>query len=96
MADEFEEAGLNIKIVGINQDIGASGISRLTDSMDLPVVQDTAERGVWSDWGAEWRDVFLVNEENVHVGTYNLRSHDLGSDDDYNELKTMFEDMVAD
>ena len=87
MADEFEAAGLNIKILGINQDIGASGIVSLTDSMDLPVVQDTAELGVWSDWGAAWRDVFLVNEDNVHVGTYNLVTHDLRTDDDYNELQ---------
>ena len=96
MQDEFDAAGIDITIRAINKISAESGISSLTLDMDLPVVQDTTERAVWADWGGEWRDVFLLNEANEHVGTYNLRDHDIRDAADYAELKGMFEDLVVD
>ena len=96
MQDEFDAAGIDIEIRAINKISAESGISSLSSDMDLPIVQDTSDRAIWADWGGEWRDVFLVNEANEHVGTYNLRDHDIRGADDYAELKGMFEDLVDD
>ena len=96
MQEEFDAAGLNIEIRAINKIAAESGILSLSSAMDLPVVQDTDERGVWSAWDAEWRDVYLLNAANEHVGTYNLREHDIRDDEDYAELKGMLEALVED
>ena len=95
MADEFAAAGLDIRLAGINKIPSASGIGSFTESMDLPVVQDSSELEIWDTWGADWRDVYLVNRDNVHVATYNLMTHDLRDAEDYAELKGMFEDLAA-
>lgn len=95
MADEFAAAGLDVQLLGINKIPSESGIGSFTDSMDLPVVQDSSDLELWSAWDAEWRDVYLVNRDNVHVATFNLVTHDLREASDYAELKGMFEDLAA-
>jgi hypothetical protein len=95
MADELAEAGVDVQLLSINKISAETGVSSFTDSMDLPMVQDTTTLGVWTDWGAAWRDVHLVDRDNVHVGTYNLSTYNLGDPENYAELKGMFEDLAA-
>ncbi len=53
----------------------------------LPLLQDTASQNVWGRWTATWRDVMILNPENIHVDTYNLSDHDLANPAFYAELK---------
>ena len=96
MQAALDELGLGIKLLSINKAAAESGVSAFTDSHALPMVQDTTELGIWDSWGAEWRDVYIVDEDNVHIGTYNLTSFSLSSDTNYEELKNMFIEAASD
>jgi hypothetical protein len=94
MQVELDALGVDVKIQSINQIAAESGTDSLTEDMNLPMVQDTEAADVWTDWEAAWRDVYLVDTDNLHIGTYNLTEHDLGDPDNYETLKAMFVDAA--
>ncbi len=96
MQSELEALGLDIQILSINKSGAESGVSSFTSDHALPMVQDTTELGVWDAWDATWRDVYLVDEDNVHIGTVNLTGHSLGTTEHYDELKNMFIEAASD
>jgi len=53
----------------------------------LPLLQDTSAQNVWGSWSATWRDLMILDVNNIHVDTYNLTSHDLANPTFYAELK---------
>jgi hypothetical protein len=53
----------------------------------LPLLQDRSEQNVWGRWAATWRDVMILNPDNIHVDTDNLTSHDLANPAFYADLK---------
>ena len=64
-----------------NDDIVAEG--------DLALLQDDATAAVWSSWGASWRDVIIVDADNVPVYTYNLTTYSLSDPANYAQLKAI-------
>ena len=55
---------------------------------NIPLLQDTFDDHVQSQWQAAWRDVVILDESNVPVDVYNLdRPNDLRIDAKYQELK---------
>ncbi len=96
MQAELDELGLGIKLLSINKADAESGVSAFTESHALPMVQDTSELGVWDAWGAVWRDVYIVDEDNVHIATYNLTSHSLATEENFEALKNMFIETATD
>ena len=82
-----ENSKTKIRILGIDAVGFESSISIMTKGRTLPLLQDTPTENVWDDWGATWRDVVMLNPDNIHVDTYNLTSHDLANPDNYRELK---------
>jgi hypothetical protein len=96
MAAELAEMGVELQLASINKIDAESGISSLTADMNLPVVQDTDELGVWAEWDVVWRDVVLVDADNRYVATYNLTEHNLSDADNYETLKGMFVDLATD
>ena len=96
MQAELDAMGLDVQILSINKVAAEAGVSSFTSDHALPMVQDTDELGVWDEWDATWRDVYIVNEDNVHIGTVNLTGFSLSSDTNYEEVKNMFIEAASD
>ena len=94
MQSELDALGFDIKLLSINKIAAESGTGAFSADMNLPMVQDTEPLGVWSDWGAIWRDVYLVDADNRHISTYNLTEHNLSESENYEALKAMFIEMA--
>ena len=85
----IEEPGLAIQLLAINEDGFDSGLDTMSDEGDLPLLQDTDEASVWDDWDVTFRDVVILNSANEQVAVFNLTTHSLGVEDNYNELKAL-------
>lgn len=78
-----------IRIVGNNQ-IGAEGSNpTIVAGRDIPWTQDTAAQHVWTQWRVVYRDVIILDTDNVPVGVFNLTSHDLANPVHYATMKEM-------
>jgi len=82
-------------ILGVN-DIGfESGNEDITDGRDLPWLQATTDEDVWQDWGVTYRDVWVLDAENVPVGVFNVTGNSLADAANYDALKQLFLDAAA-
>jgi hypothetical protein len=92
MQKEIEAANPNtrIRILGVNLsaaddplDIEAACLGR-----DIPLLQDTFAEHVQVLWNMVWRDVVILDENNVEVDRYNLDPpNDLRIATKFDELK---------
>ena len=89
MQEELDSLGYDIELLAINKTGSSSGTMYFSDEMDLPMVQDADDFGVWDAWGAIWRDVYIVDQDNMHVGTFNLTGHSLAEEENYSTLFDM-------
>lgn len=80
-----------VSILGINAIGEESGNETIGDAAALPWLQDTTEQGVWDSWQAEWRDVIVLDHDNVVVGSMNLTTESL--DDEAN--RQTLRDLLA-
>ena len=83
---------LGVEIVGINLAGRDSGNTSITAGVDLPWLQDEdsdadGNSDVWNDWGAQLRDVMIVDDQNRLVETINLTLNDLAETSNYDSLK---------
>jgi hypothetical protein len=62
----------------------------MSNGGDLPLLQDTVSQDVWSDWAAEWRDLFIVDADNHAIGVFNLTTYDLANSANYQATKRIF------
>ena len=85
---------LDIEIFAINMIGTSSGASIFTSALNLPMVQDDSSLGIWSDWGAQWRDVYILNENNELVLVYNLTQYSLFNSSNYDTLMQHFIDTA--
>ena len=83
---------LDIQILGINGVGQESGNTWVTSERDIPWLQDVNTNGsdVWSNWGIAYRDVAIVDHDNVMVGSFNLTTYNLGNPVNYNALAELF------
>ena len=59
-----------------------SAVDLATNDINLPLLQDTEEQDVWgTGWAVTYRDVVVVDSNNVLVGVFNLTTNSLGSTD---------------
>ena len=95
MQDELESnyPNLDIEIFAIN--MTGSSVTSLTSSQNLPVVQDDNSLQIWSTWGAVWRDVMILDQNNELVHTYNLTQYSLSNTSNYNDLMQLFIDTAT-
>jgi hypothetical protein len=93
MQDELDAMGLPTQIVihGINEVGHETGNPLITQNRDLPWLQDTVTEDVWTAWGITFRDVVILDENNVPIAVYNLTLNDLNDPLKYAELKALFE-----
>ena len=86
---------LDIDIFGINMTGTSAGAVYFPSSLSLPMVQDSSSLGIWNDWDAQWRDVYILNENNELVLVYNLTTNSLSDSNNYNDLMQHFIDATA-
>jgi hypothetical protein len=91
---DAEYPGLGIHLLGVNGAGHESGVLLMSEGRVIPLLQDTAEADVWTAWGVEYRDVIILDRENVPVGVFNLTDHDLSQMGEYTTLKGMLLDAA--
>lgn len=55
----------------------------------LPWLKETRADSVWQRWDVNYRDVIILDAENVPVATFNLTRHNLGNRSEYDSLKAL-------
>lgn len=96
MQRELDAEELPIHILGVNEAGQDSDNDIICDGRDLPWLQDVADSAnVWSSWSVIYRDVVILDRESQRIRAYNLSSHDLGDDADYETLKQLLRDAAA-
>lgn len=91
---DAEALPVEVKILGLNA-IGLEvGNPTITAGRTLPWLQDVPEQNVWVSWNVVWRDVWILDTNNVPVGVYNLTEHNLSDPVQYAELKAMLENVA--
>ena len=82
-------------IVVVNLPGLESGNDDLFAATLLPVVQDDAVANVWTNWGATWRDVYVLDPDNRVTEVFNLTTYDLSDAANYEALYGLFVDAGA-
>ena len=97
MQDEIDTAGwpVPVRILGVNAAGLEAGNAAVCMNRTIPWLQDVAEQNVWASWGVVWRDVWILDTDNVPVAVYNLTEHTLADPVQYAELKTLLEDVAS-
>jgi hypothetical protein len=78
---------MEVHILGVNGIGHESGNADTYAGRTTPWLQDVLGVDVWTAWAVTYRDVLILDENNVVVGVYNLTSNDLGIPDNYNALR---------
>ena len=89
---DLEYPDLGIQILGVNEEGHESSNADMCEGRDLPWLQDTEELNVWDDvWGVSYRDVFILDEENVLFAVYNVNpsEHNLSDPVHYAGLRAV-------
>ncbi|MFV2068366.1 MAG: hypothetical protein ACC645_15460, partial [Pirellulales bacterium] len=91
---------LAIQLIGVNKVGKEAGNETATEGRDIPFLQDVDANGdgasdAWSGWNVEWRDVVILDANNMKVGTYNLTKHNLEYPDNYATLRQMLIDAAS-
>jgi hypothetical protein len=90
MQAELNEMGVDVTIHAVNEEGYDSGLSTMAALGDLPLLQDTEEDTVWESWDVTFRDVYIVDDDNVLIDTFNLTTYSLSISENYETLKAMF------
>jgi hypothetical protein len=97
MQDELaaDHPELAISILHVNAIGHDGGLASLEAVTDLPIVQDTTAEDVWNDWGATWRDVYILDADNGEYLVYNLTTYNLATAANYAQLYDYFVDAAT-
>ena len=87
---DLEHPELHISIAHVNAIGHESGLDDLAAVTDLPIVDDDETALVWDAWGAEWRDVYVLDGDNVVYAVYNLTTYSLAEPENYQALYALF------
>lgn len=82
-----ENHPVEIAILGINEIGHEAGNPSMTEGRTIPWLQDVVDQNVWMSWNVTFRDVVVLNGDNVPIAVYNLTVHDLSNPANYAELK---------
>ena len=88
MQNELVAEGYAVQLLAINE-IGFSGLGTMADRGDLPLLQDTEEENVWVEWDVTYRDVVILDRNNIRVGVFNLTTDSLSDPSNYEALKSL-------
>ncbi len=104
MQQELEDTypQLRINLIGVNELGHDYANGAVSEGRDLPWLQDVDENSngksdVWYDlWDITYRDVMILNGDNVQVDSYNLTTYDLDVPANYAELREKLIDAAMD
>lgn len=90
---------LRIQLLGVNLVGHESGNSLIVAGRSLPMLQDVdanqdGQSDAWTAWATEWRDVVILDGQNVKTGVFNLTQHNLATASEYATLRTMLIDAA--
>ena len=96
MQQEFDAdyPDLGIQIIGVNEAGYSSGNDTFCSGRDIPWLQDNSSTDVWGDWGVTYRDVIVLDGDNVVYDVFNLTTYDLADTASYDALKQLFLDAA--
>ena len=86
---------IEVDILGVNEMGYESGNDGMSTGRVLPLLQDTASENAWADWDIEYRDVIILDGENVRRYTFNLTVNDLSDPANYAALKALLADLAG-
>ncbi len=72
-----------------------SGNASICAGRDLPWLQDVEAQDVWGVWAPTYRDVIVLDGNNVVFGVFNLTSNSLAIPANYDALRQLFLDAAA-
>jgi hypothetical protein len=81
--------GLNVRFLGLNEIGHGVGNTNIPAVSDLPWLQDNTEQKVWDSWDVTFRDIVILDEQNVPVATFNVTTYNLGVSANYDSLRTL-------
>lgn len=86
---------LDFQILGVNGLGAESGNESMYEDKTLPLLQDIdddadGESDVWVNmWDVEWRDVFILNQDNQRIGVVNLSEYNLADTANFQALQNI-------
>ena len=83
-----------IDLLAINEVGHDSGIEDAVAGNSIPLLADTTEANAWGTWDAKWRDVVIVDQDNLQVERISLTGFDLEETENYETLKAMLLDAL--
>lgn len=101
MNRNYPSSEISILAVNHTNAQAPSDVASATVINDLPMLNDVDANGdeladVWEAWGAEWRDVHVVDEAGETTDVYNLTTNDIfRNQDNYNTLRGMIVDAAT-
>lgn len=84
-----ENPDTKIRILGVNLPGLEFANEQMVAGRTLPWLQDTYEQDVWGRWGPDYRDVIILDTENMKLGQFNLTANPLEDPANYDELKSL-------
>ncbi len=73
----------------MNQDGYESSNGTICAGRDLPWLQEATGSTVWESWDVVYRDVIIVDSENVQIDVFNLSDNNLSEQENYDALKLL-------
>ena len=86
---QTELAGTGIHLLGVNQHYAVTGNVLNCEGRDIPWLQESQTTNAQTSWEAEYRDVVVLDADNIPVAVYNLTAHNLSDPANYDELKAL-------
>jgi len=84
-----------VRILGVNGSGHESGNATICSGRSIPWLQDTADDDVWTLWSVSYRDVIVLDEDNVPISTFILTVNDLGSAGTYAALNEIMREAAT-
>jgi len=85
---------MDVRILGVNEAGLEAGNAAIVYQRTIPWLQDTFDADVWNAWEVNWRDVVILDGDNVPVATFNLSIYDLAVAANYDSLKTLLQGIA--
>lgn len=83
----MNEEGQAIQIIGVNGIGYENGNERVTEDRDIPWLQDIEDIDAWTQWGVQYRDVYVLDQNGNLRFIYNLTVNNVGEPDNLELLK---------
>jgi hypothetical protein len=85
---------MEVQILGVNAAGSEVGNEAVCQGRDLPWLQDTAAQNVWRKWNVTYRDVIILDANNVPVARFNLTDKNLAYSWNYDALMSVLSDVA--